>query len=104
MDRLNFLFHLQALSASNLEIVMMLCEAVNPSQVFNQIPCPLHQPVLLSLIQQLSADLENSTILKHKYVQKKFLKSGAGCLKLTILLINVSLKERNRITNLRIKT
>jgi len=57
---------LQALSAANLELVMSLCEAVNPSQVFNQTPCPLQQPVLLSLIQQLSADLENQTELKHK--------------------------------------
>ncbi|KAL4234140.1 enhancer of mRNA decapping 4 [Mactra antiquata] len=60
----------QALTAANLEVVMSLCEAVNPSQVFNQSPCPLQQPVLLSLIQQLSADLENQTDLKHKYLEE----------------------------------
>lgn len=47
---------------------MFVCETVNPSQVFNQSPCPLQQPVLLSLIQQLSADIGNNTELKHKYV------------------------------------
>ncbi|XP_052817112.1 enhancer of mRNA-decapping protein 4-like [Mya arenaria] len=60
----------QALSAANLELVIALCEAVNPNQVFNQSPCPLQQPVLLSLIQQLSADLENHTELKHKYLEE----------------------------------
>lgn len=60
----------EALSASNLDLVMFVCETVNPQQVFNQTPCPLHQPVLLSLIQQLSADLANSTELKHKYLEE----------------------------------
>jgi hypothetical protein len=48
--------------------VVFVCETVNPAQIFNQIPCPLEQPVLLSLIQQLSADIGNNTELKHKYV------------------------------------
>ncbi|KAJ8303214.1 hypothetical protein KUTeg_019610 [Tegillarca granosa] len=60
----------QALSASNLDLVMFVCETVNPSQVFNQTPCPLQQPVLLSLIQQLSADIGNNTDLKHKYLEE----------------------------------
>ncbi|XP_013379353.1 enhancer of mRNA-decapping protein 4 isoform X2 [Lingula anatina] len=60
----------QALSASDLSLVMYVCETVNPSQVFNQTPCPLQQPVLLSLIQQLSADLGNNTELKHKYLEE----------------------------------
>ncbi|XP_060069080.1 enhancer of mRNA-decapping protein 4-like [Ylistrum balloti] len=60
----------EALSASNLDLVMFVCETVNPQQVFNQTPCPLQQPVLLSLIQQLSADLANSTELKHKYLEE----------------------------------
>ena len=58
--------NLQVLSASNLDLVVFVCETVNPSQVFNQSPCPLQQPVLLSLIQQLSADIGNNTELKHK--------------------------------------
>lgn len=60
----------QALSASNLDLVVFVCETVNPSQVFNQSPCPLQQPVLLSLIQQLSADIGNNTELKHKYLEE----------------------------------
>ncbi len=42
-----------ALSANNLPLVVTTCEMVNPHQVFNQVPCPLSQEVLLSLIQQL---------------------------------------------------
>ena len=60
------IFLLQALSAANLELVVYVCETVNPAQIFNQTPCPLEQPVLLSLIQQLSADIGNNTELKHK--------------------------------------
>lgn len=56
----------QALSASDLSLVVYLCERLNPQVVFSGTPCPLHQPVLLSLIQQLSADLINHTELKHK--------------------------------------
>ncbi|XP_021913253.1 enhancer of mRNA-decapping protein 4 isoform X2 [Zootermopsis nevadensis] len=60
----------QALSASDLSLVVFICEKVNPQQVFNQTPCPLQQPVLLSLIQQLSADMSNHTELKHKYLEE----------------------------------
>ena len=56
----------QALTASDLSLVVFACESVDPAQVFNQSPCPLQQPVLLSLIQQLSADLGQNTTLKHK--------------------------------------
>ncbi|CAH1779762.1 unnamed protein product [Owenia fusiformis] len=60
----------QALSASDLNLVIFVCETVNPTQVFHQTPCPLEQPVLLSLIQQLSADLETNTELKHQYLEE----------------------------------
>ncbi|XP_064611108.1 enhancer of mRNA-decapping protein 4-like [Liolophura sinensis] len=60
----------KALSASNLDLVMFVCDTVIPSQVFNQSPCPLQQPVLLSLIQQLSAELGQNTELKHKYLEE----------------------------------
>jgi enhancer of mRNA-decapping protein 4 len=63
--QLNSAFQM-ALSASDLSVVMSLCERINPQQVFNLSPCPLQQPVLLSLIQQLSADLNGQTELKHK--------------------------------------
>ncbi|XP_014769268.1 enhancer of mRNA-decapping protein 4 isoform X2 [Octopus bimaculoides] len=60
----------QALSAANLELVILTCEKANPDQVFGQIPFPLQQPVLLSLIQQLSADIETHTLLKQKYLEE----------------------------------
>lgn len=47
---------------------MYVCENVDPEKVFSQSPCPLSQPVLLSLIQQLSVDLAMYTDLKHKLV------------------------------------
>lgn len=56
----------QALTAGDLNIVMYVCENVDPEKVFSQSPCPLSQPVLLSLIQQLSVDLAMYTDLKHK--------------------------------------
>lgn len=54
----------QALSASDLNLVIFVCEMVNPTQLFEQDPCPLQQPVLLSLIQQLSADFHSNLPLK----------------------------------------
>ena len=43
----------QALTANNLSLVLDTCEMVNPSQIFTSTP-NLSQPILLSLIQQLS--------------------------------------------------
>ncbi|KAM7432198.1 enhancer of mRNA decapping 4 [Porites harrisoni] len=60
----------EALTASDLNIVMYVCEQVDPESVFSQSPCPLSQPVLLSLIQQLSVDLTVNTELKHKYIEE----------------------------------
>ncbi|CAN7939103.1 unnamed protein product [Ixodes hexagonus] len=54
----------QALSAADLTIVMATCEMVSPSSLFDASPCPLQQPVLLSLIQQLCANLAANTDLK----------------------------------------
>jgi len=50
----------------DLGVLMYVCEMVSPSDVFSQTPCPLDQPVLLSLIQQLSADLRTQTQLKSR--------------------------------------
>ncbi|XP_074645711.1 enhancer of mRNA-decapping protein 4-like isoform X2 [Tubulanus polymorphus] len=58
----------QALSASDLSLVMFVCENMDAVNVFGQTPCPLQQPVLLSLIQQLSADFSSNTELKHRFV------------------------------------
>lgn len=57
---------LQALSAADLSLVTMVCEKVSPAQIFNQTPCPLQQPVLLSLIHQLCVDLDSRTELKQE--------------------------------------
>ncbi|NXF12272.1 EDC4 protein, partial [Smithornis capensis] len=54
----------QALTAADLNLVLYVCETVDTPQVFGQHPCPLSQPVLLSLIQQLSSDLGTRTELK----------------------------------------
>lgn len=55
---------LQALSAADLNLVLYVCETIDSQQVFGQQPCPLIQPVLLSLIQQLSTNLGTRTELK----------------------------------------
>ncbi|XP_033897070.3 enhancer of mRNA-decapping protein 4-like isoform X4 [Acipenser ruthenus] len=59
----------QALSAADLNLVLYVCETVNSQQVFGQNPCPLIQPVLLSLIQQLSTNLATRTELKISYLE-----------------------------------
>lgn len=60
-----------ALTAANVDLVMYVCEAVDPSVVFGVTPCPLQQAILLSLIQQLSsADLDQKTEIKLKYLQE----------------------------------
>lgn len=59
-----------ALSASDLNLVVYTCEMLNTTQVFNQANCPFSQSVLLSLIQQLSVDLQDKTELKHRYLSE----------------------------------
>jgi len=56
------------LSASDLNLVLYLCENVRPTELFSIQPCPLQTPVLLSLIQQLSADLNTHQELKYSYL------------------------------------
>ena len=63
---LNMAFEL-ALSTSDLLLVMYLCQKVTPEEVFDKNPCPLSQPVLLSLIQQLSVNLNDQIELKTRY-------------------------------------
>uniref|UniRef100_A0A674JHL9 Enhancer of mRNA-decapping protein 4 n=1 Tax=Terrapene triunguis TaxID=2587831 RepID=A0A674JHL9_9SAUR len=67
--RLNQAFQ-QALTAADLNLVLYVCETMDPQQVFGQHPCPLSQPVLLSLIQQLSSDLGTRTELKLNYLEE----------------------------------
>lgn len=63
--QINKAFH-QALLANDLHLVEYALERADYGQVFN--PCPLEQTVLLSLIQQISADMSNHTELKQKYL------------------------------------
>ncbi|XP_077144240.1 enhancer of mRNA-decapping protein 4 isoform X2 [Ranitomeya variabilis] len=60
----------QALTASDLNLILYVCETVDLQQVFGQHPCPLTQPVLLSLIQQLSFDLCTHSELKLNYLEE----------------------------------
>ncbi|XP_064807998.1 enhancer of mRNA-decapping protein 4-like isoform X1 [Oncorhynchus masou masou] len=59
----------QALSASDLNLVLYVCETIDSQQVFGQHSCPLIQPVLLSLIQQLSTNLATRSELKISYLE-----------------------------------
>lgn len=63
--QINKAFH-QALLANDLHLVEYALDRADYNQVFN--PCPLEQTVLLSLIQQISADMSNHTELKQKYL------------------------------------
>lgn len=63
--QINKAFH-QALLANDLHLVEYALERAEYKQVFN--PCPLEQTVLLSLIQQISADMSNHNELKHRYL------------------------------------
>lgn len=64
--QINQAFH-KALLSNDLSLVEFTLEKADYKQVFN--PCPLEQTVLLSLIQQISADMANYNELKHRYVQ-----------------------------------
>lgn len=64
--QINQAFH-KALLSNDLSLVEFTLEKAEYKQVFN--PCPLEQTVLLSLIQQISADMANYNELKHRYVQ-----------------------------------
>ncbi|XP_053988599.1 enhancer of mRNA-decapping protein 4 [Hylaeus volcanicus] len=71
----------QALSASDLGLVVLVCEKTEPARVFScsvgpqgqSSRCILPQPVILSLVQQLSADLGHRTELKHRWLEEAIL-------------------------------
>lgn len=63
----------EALTAADLGLVVMVCQSCDPAVLFSQTPCPLSQPILLSLIQQLSVDLSTDTELKYKYLDEAML-------------------------------
>uniref|UniRef100_A0A914WTY1 Enhancer of mRNA-decapping protein 4 C-terminal domain-containing protein n=1 Tax=Plectus sambesii TaxID=2011161 RepID=A0A914WTY1_9BILA len=60
----------QALSMCDLSLLLFVCTKVDPKQLFAREPCPLKQPIVLSLLQQLTADLSTQTELKLKYVEE----------------------------------
>lgn len=62
---INKAFH-AALLANDLNMVEFTLERADYKNVFN--PCPLEQTVLLSLIQQISADMSSHNELKQRYV------------------------------------
>ncbi|XP_074109863.1 enhancer of mRNA-decapping protein 4 homolog Ge-1 [Cotesia typhae] len=65
-----------ALSASDLGLVVLVCDRIEPQKVFSsQIEGRgiLAQPVILSLVQQLSADLGHRTELKNKWLEEAVL-------------------------------
>lgn len=53
-----------ALTAADLSVVIHACQKVEPEDLFPKDGSVLGQPVILSLIQQLSADLINDTDIK----------------------------------------
>uniref|UniRef100_A0A224YPA1 Enhancer of mRNA-decapping protein 4 n=1 Tax=Rhipicephalus zambeziensis TaxID=60191 RepID=A0A224YPA1_9ACAR len=63
----------QALSVADPAIVVSTCEMVCPTIAIGKDPCPLEQPVLLSLIEQLCADLATRTAVKLKYLEEAVL-------------------------------
>ncbi|XP_045511284.1 enhancer of mRNA-decapping protein 4-like [Colias croceus] len=58
-----------ALSASDLSLVVGACRGAEPARVFGP-PCRLKQHVLLSLVQQLAADMARDTHLKQRYLEE----------------------------------
>ncbi|XP_041454120.1 enhancer of mRNA-decapping protein 4-like isoform X1 [Lytechinus variegatus] len=62
-----------ALNASDLRVVVFTCNEVTPDTIFTDDGCLLEQPVLLSLIQQLSQDLGSQTKIKCTYIDEALL-------------------------------
>ena len=64
----------QALCAADLNLLENLCDIISPSQAFDpnnsKKEAKLQQPVILSLIQQLSQELTSNTDMKVKYLEE----------------------------------
>lgn len=69
-SQINKAFH-QALIANDLNLVEFTIERADYNAVFN--PCLLAQTVLLSLIQQITADMNHHNELKQKYLSESIL-------------------------------
>lgn len=68
--QINKAFH-KALLSNDLSLVEFTMEKAEFRLVFN--PCQLEQTVLLSLIQQISADMSNYNDLKHRYLTESII-------------------------------
>ncbi|XP_030831075.1 enhancer of mRNA-decapping protein 4 isoform X2 [Strongylocentrotus purpuratus] len=62
-----------ALNAADLRVVVFTCHEVTPDTIFSDDGCLLEQPVLLSLLQQLSQDLGSQTKIKCIYIDEALL-------------------------------
>ncbi|XP_065915846.1 enhancer of mRNA-decapping protein 4-like [Dysidea avara] len=62
-----------ALTASDLHLVLYVCKQVDADELFDITPPCLTQPVLLSLIQHLSCNLDNEMEVKLKYLEHSIL-------------------------------
>lgn len=69
-NQINKAFH-QALLANDLNLVEFTIERADFKSVFS--PCPLEQTVLLSLIQQITADMNHHSEIKQKYLSEAIL-------------------------------
>ena len=56
------------------DVVMRLCKKVEPSFLFSVEPSPLTEPVILSLIAQLTTELNEDTDFKITYLQEATMK------------------------------
>lgn len=63
----------EALTASNLSLVMFLCKKIEPNGIFQDASCPFPQPTILSLIQQLSVNLGEETETKRRYLEESIM-------------------------------
>ncbi|CAG8682941.1 6683_t:CDS:2, partial [Ambispora leptoticha] len=64
---------LKALASSDLTIILRLCHKVSPKNVFFPSRPLLSQPVILSLIHQLTIDLSKYTDLKFAWIEEALL-------------------------------
>lgn len=57
------------MSLSNVEILNRVINQVDESVIFDTVPCPLSQSVLLSLLNQLGCDLDTDTTKKLEWIR-----------------------------------
>ena len=57
-----------ALTATDLHLVLFVCNKVDPDELFDVDPPCLSQPVLLSLIQHLSCNMNSDLDIKMRWV------------------------------------